>query len=860
MTCGAVALWVSAGALTLADSYARAAYVGILPPLSLLVLLLAGALLFTFVVRPAPRRVAPLWLSAIVLVPWLPIPLPLSAFMWTGPVKWWLWIAIAVALVAPHLGGNRWVQWTVASPRRAALAAALLAALAYGLGAWAVAPRRPGGDEPHYLVIAQSLLQDGDLQIENNHIQGDYRAYFERSLAPHYLQRGKNGAIYSVHSPGLSLFVAPVFALFGYVGVVAALVLISAAASAVAWLVAWRATGDPAATWFAWAAVSMSVPLFFHAPAIYPDTVAASVALFGILPLVHERAREPRWLVVVGAGLALLPWLHARFAILAAAIGVALAARLIASRAQRVSRLAALFSCPFVSAVGWLWFFAHIYGTPNPAAPYGGVPQTSLANIARGAPGLLFDQEFGVLANAPVYLCALAGLFTMYSHGRRRLALELLAICTPYFVAVAAFHMWWGGSSTPARFLVPLVLVLVVPTAIWFATRKTAAARATGVAALLASMLITATLCVVDRGVLLFNTRSGASRLAAWLSPAVNLTTGLPSAFQNPPLTVISHAGLWMLVAAMTVLAAVTAERRRRSPTAALLAAGFAFAATAMLAVSLMWRGNHSLPITLESSGIRVLRAVDPDSRQIALASRPFRRLRSTELPPLITLTTTFGRIRRLPAGIYEVSGRRSAAARGQVRITTDSRSPPLEAWEVSSLEQSWARRLVLPMPVVELLLDADPAARRAIRAVSFKPLTVFGRSQRLRDDVEVGRATRYGRVQVHRVSAPTSFEPGGFWVLGGSAAEFAIVADPDTAVQLFIRNAPVENAVTLQAGSWRETLVLKPREERLVAFPLASDRPGTLLRIATSRAARPMDFEPKSDDDRLLGCWIEIR
>ncbi len=36
----------------------------------------------------------------------------------------------------------------------------------------------PGGDEPHYLVIAHSLLTDGDLQIENNHVERDYQAFW----------------------------------------------------------------------------------------------------------------------------------------------------------------------------------------------------------------------------------------------------------------------------------------------------------------------------------------------------------------------------------------------------------------------------------------------------------------------------------------------------------------------------------------------------------------------------------------------------------------------------------------------------------------------------------------------------------
>ena len=59
-------------------------------------------------------------------------------------------------------------------PSRAGWTAAALAALIYGGAAIYLAPVFPGGDEPHYLVITQSLLKDGDLKIENNHQRQDY--------------------------------------------------------------------------------------------------------------------------------------------------------------------------------------------------------------------------------------------------------------------------------------------------------------------------------------------------------------------------------------------------------------------------------------------------------------------------------------------------------------------------------------------------------------------------------------------------------------------------------------------------------------------------------------------------------------
>ena len=87
-----------------------------------------------------------------------------------------------------------------------------------------------------HLIVAQSLIQDHDLQVENNYQRGDQLAYYPAALTPDYLRRGVNGQIYSVHAPGLPFLIAPLFAMSGYIGVRIALLVVSAAATALAWL------------------------------------------------------------------------------------------------------------------------------------------------------------------------------------------------------------------------------------------------------------------------------------------------------------------------------------------------------------------------------------------------------------------------------------------------------------------------------------------------------------------------------------------------------------------------------------------------------------------------------------------------
>jgi hypothetical protein len=109
-------------------------------------------------------------------------------------------------------------------------------------------------------------------------------------------------------------------------------------------------------------------------------------------------------------------------------------------RAPRVS------ACCHPSGCWRRWSF---WGTFSPAAPYGDYTQTSLAELPTSFPGLLFDQQFGLVPNAPVYLVAFAGLAVMVAR-RRRLGVELALVALSYLMA-GVFHIcpkWMGGAAT----------------------------------------------------------------------------------------------------------------------------------------------------------------------------------------------------------------------------------------------------------------------------------------------------------------------------------------------------------------------------------------------------------------------------
>jgi hypothetical protein len=228
----AVGTWAAVGtvALTGASTTSR---LGLLPPVWLLFALAAVACGAVYALRLSAPAAAPLWLALVALLPWVPGPIPAAFLLFDGPLGW-LPCITPVIVVAIEAGRGRWAQLLAAPIRTQLGIAGLCAACFYGAAAWRIAPVIPGGDEPHYLIITQSLLTDGDLRIENNHARRDYLSYVQADLKPDYLRRGRDGAIYSIHPPGLAVLVLPAFALGGYLGVTIFLVLISAAGSVVA--------------------------------------------------------------------------------------------------------------------------------------------------------------------------------------------------------------------------------------------------------------------------------------------------------------------------------------------------------------------------------------------------------------------------------------------------------------------------------------------------------------------------------------------------------------------------------------------------------------------------------------------------
>ncbi len=915
-----VGLWCYQAALDIVSTPRGPVRVALLPPLWMLAAcVVAGALaaLLAAVVLtritdsaasartpPAPvvsgaaadvlRPLHALWILALPYLPWLPDAAPILRVA-AGPAG-----ATFVGLLGMQvvvLGGSLFVRHRRAraprgtGSRRMALAAVFtISVLGPALAASRLADTSlfPSGDEPHYLVIAQSLWRDGDLRIENNHARGDYREYFARDLAPHYVTRGTDQQIYSIHPIGLGVVLAPVYAFGGYVATVAVQLLMAAMAITLAWWWSARRTGSSSAATWAWAAIALSTPWVINAFTIYPEIGGALLGMAAFVSVTSWPRRGTHiapWLVA-GVSVALLPWFSTKYAPMSAALLVVALARAWFDDEEAHAtpwRASLALVVPYaVSLAGWFLFFNVIWGTFSPSAPYGSDNQTNPIHLRTGAPGLLFDQEYGLLAFTPGVIFAFTGLIGMWREGRalRRQALEILVVAGALFATVGAFRIWWGGSAGPGRPVIAALALMALPMAWTFAHARTALQRAGHRLLVMAGIVVAVTVVVAQRGLLFAAGRDGTSNLLQWWSPAWHLTEMAPSFIAHYPQEAILFVLVWLVVA--VGVGAWLARRRHddgrdQAGRASLIAMSVTF--TAIVVITLVIESTLSAAQQATASADERSRSVlldrfDAVRRPWAVRYSPLEGVAPREALPWIRLGTDRPLPRSglsvplalnarvsLPAGRYRVRTRALPTLRapvtGNLGIQVGRAFEALDAWGVTlTAGGAWSKEFTIDVDANFVGLRAEPEMSRALGEVWFEPIAPIDAHARAGVG-EVLAARRYGTTTVYFHDEEAWPEPAGFWTRGRDEARFTAATSPAGRVTMRIRNGPVANHVWVDIGGRPVEFDVEANSFHEVPVELGA-RP-IRISVRTRDGFVPAEFDRASRDRRRLGAWIEM-
>jgi hypothetical protein len=805
---------------------------------------------------------------AVVRSPWIlaalaPLFLPLfigrtpGAWVFAGPAAALLWTIAAAAgwarpaaRVEPSLGGP---TGRVTPSARVALAPALLATVWLGSIAAAVRPFAMSGDAPHYLTTTQSLVDDGDLDLRNNYDDRTHAPFYNGPLEPRHAITSPWGEEYTFHGLGVSVLVAPAFALWGAGGATWTVVLVMALGSLLVWSAVRGLTSDTGAAWFSWAALTGSAPYAFHSAAVYPDGPAA-VTVAGALWLLCRDSRRPvslAGLAAIGTGLATLPWLHVRLAFPALVFGLACGAIVLRSQPDPWTRLSWLFMAPIISCAGWLASSYVMFETWNPAATM--LQRTApgaFATAPSGVFGMLADQEFGLLPTSPVFLFVPVGVAAVAR--ARPVAAVAGAASVIGLLVMSSLWVWWGGDSAPARFLTVVLPVLAVFLgAAW--ARASAGWRRVMLQGLAVSVTTTVLMAAVDGGAHAYNYPDGRGAIFEVMSSVVDISDALPSMFR-PGATLASElpvALVWL--AAVVVAAVITVGWPGRYATRVGLS-GLAVALSGCLAASAAWtlRGvdpftpaiaQGRLAATMASSSPGLLGGVWPFGSRRDLASKLA--LRTPESVPLGDDVVLH--VPNVPAGAYAIRLRPAAHERDVgvgLTLVLGRDAQPFATWPANAVPPQI--RLETSVHSVRVL-----GARLSFADAWLEPLEPPHASRW----PPARRVTQVNGLDVYALDDSTYVEPEGIWT-GANRPSAMLLAGPDaTHVVAEFKAGPAD--VTLELNVRERATTIAVPAGRSASHPLGLvgvDEP-LLLRIVTRGGFPGRDLH--AGDSRSLGVLV---
>ena len=326
------------------------------------------------------------------------------------------------------------------------------------------------GDEPYYVLIAESLLHDRDLDLRNQYADPSASVVGRADLVPQLGDPvGPGGEQYSRHEPFLSLLLVPGIAIAGLWGAMATIALL--AALAIRSLVRMLVEGGLAPVLVArvWPLIAFAPPMLFYAYRIWPEAPGALALTEAV-----RNAGKRRWGWML-LWLAVLSLLKIRFALVALAM---IAIVILSVRPSRRVVIAAAAVALVPMAAAWVM-------TGNPL----NIHDTSELVLGpwwkypRGAFGLLLDAQTGLLFQAPFWFAGFLGLLLLRKELPEPVRWGVTA-AIPYLVLLVPRDEWHGGWAPPLRY-VTVFMPLFAAGAALLARRAAGWIAPVGVASLL---------------------------------------------------------------------------------------------------------------------------------------------------------------------------------------------------------------------------------------------------------------------------------------------------------------------------------------------------------------------------------------
>ncbi len=313
------------------------------------------------------------------------------------------------------------------------------------------------GDEPHYLMVTQSMVEDGDILLKNNVENKTYMDFIPVELPAHMIIH--NGKHLSFHMPGLSLLLIPFYLLFKITGGLISphlffrisISVINAFFPFVLFYLAKFIFPEKKIIRI-WILSILTVPVLFHSVHIFPE-LPASTLLIGSFLLMHRDRTNP---LLGGFLYSLTIWFHVKYYPLLLLFGLFIIWNLFKKRDDKA--LIKFLVFPVISSIILVLFSKITYGTFNPTGifPSENYLTTPLLLKIKVFFSYFLDQRDGLLLYAPTLFLFIVGLKKM-KHSLK-LPAALLAIYT-VFHSITTVRGAYSPAGRPLIFVLWILLL-----------------------------------------------------------------------------------------------------------------------------------------------------------------------------------------------------------------------------------------------------------------------------------------------------------------------------------------------------------------------------------------------------------------
>ena len=342
-----------------------------------------------------------------------------------------------------------------------------LSAIYFLIAPWYTLNQFTDGDEPHHLIVTVSIWEDHDLDFTNNY---EDRNYYSSFYGGHLNPKGYQGRIVrTFHGLAYPIFIIPGWAIAGWMGVIAQMCVVSAFFIVNLLRLCVEIGLPKRVSYLSALAAAFSIPIINYTVIPTPDILACLIVTYAIRLVL--RSGSVKTDIASLAAIFSLPILQIRYIPMALAMATLPAYRI----AKSNRKLAAGVLSAFIAAVFVVDVFVFDNTFQNRALPIlitlgktlgSRLSPQGLGEFTLWVPsywGHFWDQEYGLIPYAPIYLFFLPGVAAVYRKSRIA-AIYLLWVFIFYFVTLNTVKpdQWFAGRNPHQRYLMVALPVLCV--------------------------------------------------------------------------------------------------------------------------------------------------------------------------------------------------------------------------------------------------------------------------------------------------------------------------------------------------------------------------------------------------------------